>query len=657
MVAPAIDRAWDSGPLRWGRGHLPAVQRCVDAVAWLIAVPVSTMLRYDGHIHSIDAIRVTLFSILGAAAQLLSGQLVGLYRRQWRYGSFDELVGVAVSAVTAAVLLVAIRMLTAMDGLPRSVPLISGMVALAGMCLIRYLWRVVLESSNRPRGEDVTSVVVFGAGEGGAQILRSMLNNRRGHYKPAALLDDDVRKQYLRINGIRVRGTRHNLADVAQAYGATALLIAIPSADGTLVRELTELGLAAGLQVLVAPPIEEAANEHVSATDIRPVTEADLLARRPVELNIEAVAEYISNKRVLVTGAGGSIGSELCRQLAKFGPSELIMVDRDESALQTLQLALEGHGLLDTPDLVLVDLRDRAGLLAIFGERRPEVVFHAAALKHLCLLERHPEEAWKTNVVGTQNLLDAALAAGVERVVNVSTDKAADPICVLGYSKRITERLTAHAALMTGRPFLSVRFGNVLGSRGSVLPTFLAQIANGGPVTVTDEDVSRYFMTVEEAVRLTIEAGAIGAPGEVLVLDMGEPVRIADVARRLIEQSGHTIRIVYTSLRPGEKRHETLFGSGEVDERPFHPLVSHTAVPPLSFDDVFESYRSAGGATQSRIEGLRRAALMSEYRRTGHALEREPRSERVDVRGTAPLEHPSVSVRTMTERNSHRRAG
>jgi FlaA1/EpsC-like NDP-sugar epimerase len=614
-------RAWDSKPFRWGRDHLPASQRAIDASAWLASVPISTFLRYDGRLELMGPRWVALFACLGANAQLLTGEIFGLYHRKWRYGSFDELVAVAASALTAAVLLLVVRASMVADGLPRSVPLLAGTVALVGMCLIRYVWRLLSEISNRPCGDHLIPVVVFGAGEGGAQILKAMMNYRHSRYKPVALLDDDPHKQHLRITGIRVRGTREHLTDVARAYRASALLIAIPSADARLVRELTDLGLEAGLQVLVLPSIEPAAVDDISAADIRPVTEADLLFRTTAELDIDAIAEYITNRRVLVTGAGGSIGSELCRQLRHFEPSELMMLDRDESGLHALQLSLEGQGLLDSPNLILADIRDRSRLLTIFCDRRPDVIFHAAALKHLSLLESHPDEAWKTNVVGTQNVLAAALAAQVERVVNISTDKAADPTCVLGFSKRITERLTANAAVTSGECFVSVRFGNVLGSRGSIVPTFQAQIASGGPVTVTHPDVTRYLMTVEEAVRLTIEAGAIGRPGEVLVLDMGEPVRIGDIARRLIEQSGQTIRIVYTALRPGEKLHETLWGAGDVDERPFHPRISQTPVPPLSFDEVFDVYRSANGSTEARVESLQRAAQMFQYRRSGEALQ------------------------------------
>jgi FlaA1/EpsC-like NDP-sugar epimerase len=287
---------------------------------------------------------------------------------------------------------------------------------------------------------------------------------------------------------------------------------------------------------------------------------------------------------VLVTGAGGSIGSELCRQIHRFAPGELMMLDRDESALHAVQLALRGRALLDGSELILADLRDPDAIRDVFSDRRPEVVFHAAALKHLPLLERYPGEAVKSNVHGTLTVLE--MARGVEKFVNISTDKAANPTSVLGYSKRITERLTAHAAMINEGNFLSVRFGNVLGSRGSVLTAFSAQAAAGGPITVTHPEVTRYFMTVHEAVQLVIQAAAIGRPGEALVLDMGKAVRIADVARQLAEQAPHPVDIIYTGLRPGEKLHEELFGSGESDVRPFHHLISHVGVPPLDPAEV-----------------------------------------------------------------------
>jgi FlaA1/EpsC-like NDP-sugar epimerase len=288
------------------------------------------------------------------------------------------------------------------------------------------------------------------------------------------------------------------------------------------------------------------------------------------------------NRRVLVTGAGGSIGSELCRQLARFNPAELIMLDRDESALHEVQLSIHGRALLDTPQTVLADLRDEATINHIFDTRKPEVVFHAAALKHLPLLERYPLEAYQTNVLGTLTLLNAAQRTGVGVFVNISTDKAANPISVLGYSKRIAERVTA-AAGQTAKSgkYMSVRFGNVLGSRGSVLMSFRDQIAKGGPLTVTHRGVTRYFMTISEAVQLVIQAGAIGRSGEALVLDMGTPVSIYDVAKQLVANSGKPVEIEIVGLRAGEKVHEELFGDGEVDTRPRHPLISHVPVLPV----------------------------------------------------------------------------
>jgi FlaA1/EpsC-like NDP-sugar epimerase len=306
-----------------------------------------------------------------------------------------------------------------------------------------------------------------------------------------------------------------------------------------------------------------------------------LLGRHEIHTELEAIAGYLTGKRVLVSGAGGSIGSELCRQLHRFAPSQLVMLDRDESALHALQLSIHGRAALDSPDLVVADIRDSTTLNSLFARYQPEVVFHAAALKHVTLLERHPTEALRTNVLGALNMLEAAAMSGVDRFVNVSTDKAADPRNILGYTKRATERITAHFGGDAQGMYLSVRFGNVLGSRGSVLDTFSAQVAAGGPITVTHPDVTRFFMTTEEAVQLLIQAGAIGREGEVLVLDMGTPVRIDDVARRFAASTERPINITYTGLGAGEKLHESLLGGGEVDRRPVHPLISQIAVPPL----------------------------------------------------------------------------
>ncbi|WP_197536454.1 polysaccharide biosynthesis protein [Microlunatus phosphovorus] len=324
----------------------------------------------------------------------------------------------------------------------------------------------------------------------------------------------------------------------------------------------------------------------VHLSDIREVDMEDLLGRRQIHTDVAEIADYLNNRVVLITGAGGSIGSELARQVHRFGPKELVMLDRDESALHAVQLSIYGKGLLDTPDVVLADIRDAQVIEEVFALHRPEVVFHAAALKHLPMLEQYPEEGWKTNVQGTLNVLEAARKVGCVHFVNVSTDKAADPSCTLGRTKRTAERLTAWYSANAHGTYISVRFGNVLGSRGSVLHSFMEQIRRGGPVTVTHPDITRYFMTVPEACQLVIQAGAIGEAGEVLVFDMGEPVRILDVARRLVSQSGKEIEITFTGLRHGEKLHEALFSAGEYGIRRCHPLITHVPVQGLAPEDL-----------------------------------------------------------------------
>lgn len=436
----------------------------------------------------------------------------------------------------------------------------------------RYGWRLVLEHRSRP-GADAARLLVVGAGDGAQQVLTQILRNPDSKYVPVAIVDDDPRKQRLRLRGVPVSGTRKDIPRLAAAHDATTLLIAIPSAPAELVRELSAIGAKAKLDVKVLPPVDELFDGRVGVSDIRPLTEADLLGRREIRTDVASIAGYLTDKRVLITGAGGSIGSELCRQVHTFSPAQLVMLDRDESALHAVELSIEGRALLNSRNLVVADIRDRERMADIFEEYRPDVVMHAAALKHLPLLEMHPLEAVKTNVWGTQHLLELCAEHSVERFVNISTDKAADPASVLGYTKRLTERLTAFTASEADGVYLSVRFGNVLGSRGSVLTTFRYQVEAGGPITVTHPDVTRYFMTVEEAVQLVIQAGALGASGDVLVLEMGEPVRIADVARRLAEQADRHIDVVFTGLRPGEKLHEVTLGKDEHTVGTAHPMI------------------------------------------------------------------------------------
>jgi FlaA1/EpsC-like NDP-sugar epimerase len=393
-------------------------------------------------------------------------------------------------------------------------------------------------------------------------------------------------KKRLSIKGVRVLGGSSDIAEVAKTVSATVLLVAMPSIQGEFLTQITKDAERCGLIVKVLPAVDQLLAGDISVEDIRDLTEADLLGRHQIALDLSSIAQYLTGRRVLVTGAGGSIGSELCRQLSKFNPEELMMLDRDESALHEVQLSITGSAMLDTPDVILCDIRDQLGLEKIFVARRPEVVFHAAALKHLPMLEQYPMEAFKTNVIGTLNVVRACKLVSATRFVNISTDKAADPISVLGYSKRIAEKITATTPDDQTGVYVSVRFGNVLNSRGSVLTTFREQISRGGPVTVTHPDVTRYFMTIPEAVQLLIQAGALGSQAEVLVLDMGNPIRILDVAERMIAQSQKKIEIKFSSLRVGEKIDEDRLGTGEDDRRPYHKLISHTNVPKMNLQDI-----------------------------------------------------------------------
>jgi FlaA1/EpsC-like NDP-sugar epimerase len=555
-------------------------QVLADTVAWQIGIFAAVVTRYEMTLNPWRFADTAIVAVAAGLLHLMLGQAHYLYRGRYRYGSFEE-----VKALTSTVLCTSVLILLADVTLflrrpvPASAPIVGGLLALVVMFGGRYLLRRVHDLTLRPDRRDAAPVLLFGAGSAGHALVAAMMRDPRGKYLPVGLLDDDPTKRHLRVDGVPVLGGQDAIGRAVASTGARTVVFAVANANGGLVRAVRGKVLEAGARFKMVPSVSELLDAPISVAHVRDVQVTDLLGRHQIETDLDAIAGYLTGKRVLITGAGGSIGSELCRQVHRFRPAELIMLDRDESALHAVQLSLSGQALLDTPDLVLTDLRDARAVRTVFQQRRPQVVFHAAALKHLTLLERHPDEAVKTNILGTLNVLEAA--AGVERFVNISTDKAANPTSVLGYSKRITERLTAHAGSAFAGTFLNVRFGNVLGSRGSVLTAFSAQVAAGGPVTVTDPDVTRYFMTVQEAVQLVIQAAAIGRDGEALVLSMGEPVRIAQVAQQMADLGPVPVEIVYTGLRPGEKLHEELFGAGERDVRPLHPLISHVEVPPL----------------------------------------------------------------------------
>ena len=553
-----------------------------DAGAWVVALVFAVIFRYDFVLEPVSWRPLAVLCAVTVLAQFALGVVFYLYRGRHPFGSFAEVLALLWSVGSVAILTgVPVAVFGTAWHIPRGTVFVAVPIAFILMGAVRYLKRYLFERSIRP-GEGAANALIYGAGHLGSSIIRRMLTDRDSRYSPVGLIDDDPARRQTWLHGVRVHGTRARLTEVARQTKATVLIIAIAHADAPLLRDIADAAMGAGLRVMVLPPLESVLEGRSRLRDLRDISIEDLIGRHPVDTNVESIAGYLQGKRVLVTGAGGSIGAELCRQIAKFHPAELIMLDRDETALQGVQISISGHGLLDTKDVVLADIRDSAALETIFDERKPEVVFHAAALKHLPMLEQYPDEAWKTNVMGTLNVLNAARSVGVSTFINISTDKAANPSSVLGHSKRVAEKLTAWAAAEEDESYLSVRFGNVIGSRGSMLPTFAALIEAGGPLTVTHRDVTRYFMTIPEACQLVIQAGAIGSPGEVLILDMGEPVRIVDVAERMIEMSGKDIAIVYTGLRPGEKLHEDLMGIHELDSRPMHAQISHTSVTPIT---------------------------------------------------------------------------
>jgi FlaA1/EpsC-like NDP-sugar epimerase len=545
-----------------------------DAVAWIGGLIVATRAAGDQTVAHMSP-PVLWSGAAGICAMVTGcGLAAGLYRGRYLRGSRDEVTAVAFAALLTTCCLAAldVALVIRRPAVPGAVLGGAGfaVIAMLGARYVAFAARL----RSRPPAPTATKIIVFGAGDAGTMLIHRLATQPGAGYQPVAILDDDPVKRRLRIHGVPVLGGRCQMAEVAANTGAGVLVIAIASGSAQVIRDLTETAERCGLVPKVIPSVRELITGRAQIEGVRDPRISDLLGRRAMTTDAASVREHIAGKRVLVTGAGGSIGAELCRQLHLLESAQLIMLDRDESALHAVELALRGRALLDSEETVLADIRDQRRVREVFAKFRPDIVFHAAALKHLPLLERCPAEALKTNVWGTLTVLEAAAEHGVEAFVNISSDKAANPMSVLGYSIR------------TGGTYMSVRFGNVLGSRGSVLTALSAQVAAGGPVTVTHPDVSRFFMLADEAVHLVLQAAAIGRGGEVLVLDMGEPVRIADMARRLAASSGREVEIVFTGLRPGEKMTEDRLGLGETDQRPLHPLICQVPVPALRPDEI-----------------------------------------------------------------------
>ncbi len=590
------------------------LQATADMALWLIAVPASYWLRFDFTAPSAYWDTALLWGIGVGGAQIAVGYGLRLYRGRYKFGSFDEVSGVVQTALLVGLGWLIFVLITSPPDTPRTIPVISTVLALSGMLAGRFAVRFVRQRLMVPRTGDRT--LVYGAGEGGQQLLRAMQGAGSG-YRVVGFLDDDPSKRRLRMGGVSVRGTIADFEDLAQDLSVSILVVAFANVQAKQLRALDNRCRALGVDLRVIPSPVDIVRGSVKLSDVSEVTEEDLLGRQPIATTENEICEMLRDKRVLITGAGGSIGSELARQVHSYAPAFLGLLDRDESALHSLHLSMFGRAMLDTDDLLLADIRDLDRLREVMEFVQPDVVFHAAALKHLPMLEAAPTEAFKTNVLGTRNVLQAATEVGVPVFVNISTDKAADPVSVLGYSKRTTERLTAAVIPPAGGRYLSVRFGNVLGSRGSVLTAFRDQIAKGGPVTVTDPDATRYFMTIPEAVHLVLQAATLGRDSETLILDMGEPVKIYDVAAHMIEKSGKNIDIVFTGLREGEKLHEVLSSEAESGSRPLHDRITHVRVPALSWHSIDPSWAQSPEA--SRL-AMKRTALEGSWADNSSAM-------------------------------------
>jgi FlaA1/EpsC-like NDP-sugar epimerase len=509
--------------------------------------------------------------------------LFGLYRRLWRHASVAELERIIAAGAFASLLCIvlgafvlpATGMIT--GRVPFSVLFLDAYMSVAAIAGPRLFARVLGGQSLKRRREDARRVLIAGAGNAGQLIVRELLNNPDLGLDPVGFVDDDGRKHYHRLNGLPVFGALSDLQHIAREHNVQTVIIAMPTASGRVVREVVRLSSETGIETRIVPGLSEIISGRVGVTSLREVRIEDLLRREPIATNLEAVGALATGRGVLVTGAGGSIGSELCRQLATVQPSSLILVGHGENSIFDIQHELqEKYPSLNVVPII-ADIRDRARMLHIFQAHRPHAVFHAAAHKHVPLMEENLVEAITNNVAGTLNVVDAAIAAGSPHFVLISTDKAVRPTSVMGATKRVAEQIVQCAALAHDRKFAAVRFGNVLGSRGSVVPTFLRQIRAGGPITITHPEMRRYFMTIPEAVQLVLQAGALGQGSEVFVLDMGEPVLIMDLAADLIRLSGlHVgtdVEIRVVGSRPGEKLYEEMFFGGENVVPTGHPKV------------------------------------------------------------------------------------
>lgn len=546
--------------------HLPQI--LFDAAVLAVSLYVSFLLRFEGNIPASDwRLFWNSVSVI-VLIQILVFFVSGLYDRMWRYVSTRELRVLAIDVAIGSALAVIPLYYFFQSGFPRSILIINALLTIILVGGARFSARYLYElQKHRSVLTESIPVIIFGAGDSGEVIVREMLKHPDVTYDPVGFVDDDPAKKGRRIHGVQVLGAHRDIPALASKHEVEEVIIAIPSAPSSVIRDVVDMCDKAGVKCKTLPGVFELIDGTVDLNQIRDINVEDLLGREPVRIDVAEAKGYLGNATVLVTGGAGSIGSELCRQIARYGPKKLIVLDHNENDTYFLLLELkQKYPALDL-SIIIGDIKDAPLLEYTFAKYRPNVVFHAAAHKHVPLMQENITAAVSNNVSGSKNLINAADKHGVDRFVLVSTDKAVDPTGIMGTTKRIAEMVMQSCCQDSKTKFMAVRFGNVIGSNGSVAPIFRRQIEAGGPVTVTHPEATRYFMSVSEATKLVLQAGAIGEGGEVFLLDMGEPVRIIDLARNLIKLSGLRpdidIKIEFTGLREGDEITEDLVGVKE----------------------------------------------------------------------------------------------
>jgi len=553
----------------------------IDASLVVAAYLLAYLLRFEGQIPRQEWKNFTATIPYILPLKMFFFIYFGLYRGMWRYTSLVDLLNVLKATFISSVIIVlAILFIYRFEGFPRSVFVMDGFLTFIFIGGIRIVIRLILFEKERGlyflfhnpfSKEKITKskkrLLIIGAGDAGEKMLREIRDNPRLNYEVIGFLDDDPKKKGMSIHGVPVLGSISRIHDMAYEDEMDEILIAVPSASAKQMRRIIEACEATGLKCRTTPGIGELIDGKISFKSVREVSFEDLLGRDPVNLDMERIGNYLSGKVVLVSGAGGSIGTELCRQISLFAPKNIIFLDKTENSLFHLEMEFRQRYPKVTITPVLGDVQNKSFLEKLFDASKPQVIFHAAAFKHVPIVELNPWEGVLNNVIGTKNIVEMSHKFGIERFIMISTDKAVRPSSVMGATKRVAEMITSCYSLSNPTRFVSVRFGNVIGSEGSVVHLFKKQIERFGPVTVTDPEITRYFMTIPESCKLILQAGALGEGGEIFILDMGTPIKIVDMARDLIRRSGFKpdvdIEIKFTGLRPGEKLHEELITEGE----------------------------------------------------------------------------------------------